>query len=669
MANLKDLIVNGSARILGTLYAEDIKNSPRTTEFIVGTQTAATGSFTGVTRDTALYDGKSIHYFLPYAGSGNATLDLTLAGGGTTGAIPIYRSGTSYLTTHYGANSCISMTYNSSKGAWFCDADYNTNDTNRLCANNAILAKAACTAGKLICGDSSGYQDVASGVTFDIKYPLLRCGTTKAAGATSTDNWLAFNGVNLQTTKASWTGTQYSIAYLVGTLSGTTFTIDSSVFTSTIPTTQDNKVYMPVGILYSTYQIYFYSSNDLYAYIDGSFQKLSTKYVQGSGTQPIYFDSNGQPQNTTYTLSKSVPSDAVFTDTKNTAGSTDTSSKIFLVGATSQAANPQTYSHDTAFVDANGRLNSAAPASSANDTTVATTKWVKDQGYTNNTGTVTSVNSVSPVNGNVSLTIPTVNNATLTIQKNGSTVKTFTANASTDVTCNITVPTKVSELTNDSGYKTTDTQDTCGAGNSTSKLFLVGRTAQSTGTSNSNSSVYTQSGYLYATTPASTTNDTTVATTAFVKAQGYTTNTGTVTSVNNVSPVNGNVSLTIPTYNFHGDPFYSTDGDTAGITKDCNSITANGHYYYTSNGPSGLGEQSTDGALFVQAYSDNWVTQIAQDYRTGNLFIRSKNNGTWTAWRKATPPTTVAELTDSSNYIQKSDVYFTASSGTLSFGV
>lgn len=44
---------------------------------------------------------------------------------------------------------------------------------------------------------------------------------------------------------------------------------------------------------------------------------------------------------------------------------------------------------------------------------------------------------------------PTVNNATLTIQKNGTTVKTFTANASSNVTANITVPTKVSELTDD----------------------------------------------------------------------------------------------------------------------------------------------------------------------------------------------------------------------------
>ena len=47
-----------------------------------------------------------------------------------------------------------------------------------------------------------------------------------------------------------------------------------------------------------------------------------------------------------------------YTDTKNTTGSTNTSSKIFLVGATSQAANPQTYSHDTAYVGTNGHLYS-----------------------------------------------------------------------------------------------------------------------------------------------------------------------------------------------------------------------------------------------------------------------------------------------------------------------
>lgn len=44
-------------------------------------------------------------------------------------------------------------------------------------------------------------------------------------------------------------------------------------------------------------------------------------------------------------------------------------------------------------------------------------------------------------------TIPTVNNGTLTIQKNGTKVQTFTANQSSNVTANITVPTKTSDLT------------------------------------------------------------------------------------------------------------------------------------------------------------------------------------------------------------------------------
>ena len=45
-------------------------------------------------------------------------------------------------------------------------------------------------------------------------------------------------------------------------------------------------------------------------------------------------------------------------DTKNTAGATNTSNKIFLIGATAQGANPQTYSHDTVYVGTDGCLYS-----------------------------------------------------------------------------------------------------------------------------------------------------------------------------------------------------------------------------------------------------------------------------------------------------------------------
>lgn len=50
--------------------------------------------------------------------------------------------------------------------------------------------------------------------------------------------------------------------------------------------------------------------------------------------------------------------------------------------------------------------------------------------------------------------LPTVNDGTLTIQKNGTTVDTFTANSSSNKTVNIEVPTKTSDLTNDSGFIT-----------------------------------------------------------------------------------------------------------------------------------------------------------------------------------------------------------------------
>ena len=59
-------------------------------------------------------------------------------------------------------------------------------------------------------------------------------------------------------------------------------------------------------------------------------------------------------------LSGTVPS-GCYTDTKNTAGSNDTASKIFLIGTTAQTTGSnalQTYSQDTAYVGTDGCLYS-----------------------------------------------------------------------------------------------------------------------------------------------------------------------------------------------------------------------------------------------------------------------------------------------------------------------
>ena len=59
------------------------------------------------------------------------------------------------------------------------------------------------------------------------------------------------------------------------------------------------------------------------------------------------------------------PTNYTNTDTKNTAGSTDTSSKIFLVGATSQAASAQTYSDNEVFAT-NGVLQTKSVQATQN---------------------------------------------------------------------------------------------------------------------------------------------------------------------------------------------------------------------------------------------------------------------------------------------------------------
>ena len=75
-----------------------------------------------------------------------------------------------------------------------------------------------------------------------------------------------------------------------------------------------------------------------------------------SGVYPIKIDKNGHISE--YGNAVSIPtkvsdltndSGFVTTDTKNTAGSTNSNSKLFLIGATEQNANPQTYSNSKLY--------------------------------------------------------------------------------------------------------------------------------------------------------------------------------------------------------------------------------------------------------------------------------------------------------------------------------
>ena len=41
-----------------------------------------------------------------------------------------------------------------------------------------------------------------------------------------------------------------------------------------------------------------------------------------------------------------------------------------------------------------------------------------------------------------------------------------------------------------------------------------------------------------------------------------------------------------------------------------------------------------DGVVYAEQYNSSWIHEIYGDYRTGQIAVRGKNNGTWQAWRK-----------------------------------
>ena len=126
--------------------SDEVLHDIQSVEYIVGTQTAATNMWKGISGSAELYAGKIINYKLPYAGSTNTnthtglttntTLELTLANGSTV-VYPVYRNASTAITTHYPANSIVRLVFDPTsvtlnghtfEGSWkTADYDSNTN--------------------------------------------------------------------------------------------------------------------------------------------------------------------------------------------------------------------------------------------------------------------------------------------------------------------------------------------------------------------------------------------------------------------------------------------------------------------------------------------------------------------------------------------------------------
>ena len=281
------MLVEGNATTDWTPAPEDldakINRALSSTEVVVGTQTAATGTWTGNASFSSLEDGQTIMYWLPYAGSGNATLNLTLPNGTKTGAKNVYINATTRCTTHIAAGNMVQMVYRENVAigsgtytGWWISRALNDNNYDRIRFNNSITAKSAITAYYLIVGDDTGFYHLKGATAFDINKPILYAASAIAANATGTNNYLSIPTINLRTPigDTTWTATKGATCYIAGTLSGTTFKTLSTGWITT-EANETGLVYISLGYMYSTYQMYLYPEHPMFIYSNGALKAIS----------------------------------------------------------------------------------------------------------------------------------------------------------------------------------------------------------------------------------------------------------------------------------------------------------------------------------------------------------------------------------------------------------
>lgn len=297
-------------------------------EYIVGTQTAATNAWTGKTKSAELYTGKTIAYKLPYAGNSNpATLNLTLSGGGTTGAKNIYRL-TSSITTHYPAASVIIMTFD---GTYWRVSDYDTTVYHQLRSGyGTYLTSAALYRNQLLLQKnettlipvSNGNNSTTTGKTITTEQfdPFGEIyyynSTTTVAANTTIATWTLHQQINFNLSYAfntTNTLTNNKDVYLVATPTTTgKAKLHSTPTTQALPTNDNGLIYIYLGHASANTNVEMHPIHPVYWYKNGAivpWDPNGLKSVTRSGTTWTFTRYNGatstvaqQDNNSTYSL-------------------------------------------------------------------------------------------------------------------------------------------------------------------------------------------------------------------------------------------------------------------------------------------------------------------------------------------------------------------------------
>ena len=272
---------------------------------VKGTQTASTNEWTGNIDIEELYDGITIAYYLPYAGTSTAaTLNLTLSNGNETGEMPVMYTATSEVTTHYGAGSTILLTYwsagsisvagtETTTGRWTrADYSYNSDTLAYLVRFNNGYYKAKSVLYRYMIllqkneseliplnNVSNGYNKTNKTLTTEEFNPfglILYYNSTSSvsAGANIRNDYLFHQRIldlrysfNITTTTFETNEDIYLVA--IPQTNGSAI-LNSTPLTQTLPSTDDGLIYIKLGHMYSGYQLELHSNHPIFWYKDGS---------------------------------------------------------------------------------------------------------------------------------------------------------------------------------------------------------------------------------------------------------------------------------------------------------------------------------------------------------------------------------------------------------------
>ena len=343
-----------------------VSSSGNSIPFIIGMGTSA-GTWLGTLTDlTAYYDGLLILYKPSVAGASTTTLNLN-----NLGAKTCYINNTTKLTTHFPKNQPILLVYSSSQnsGCWMCLDDYWTNSNtvpSAYCdtAEDAGAKTATCTA---YTAKTNSYLHV-----------LIRYANTKKSALTLNINSqgakpIYINGVASSSSNYTLPAGTYIVFYdgtnyyfrtddkIHANITGDAATVGGYTVGKNVPSNAkltDQYVNQADNADANVdYELLMEDTASSGNVISGTRKTPYLKYHASNATLTIgdITPAGGTLSVTNVSATNingvTVGSTPEFTDTKNTAGSTDTSSKIYLIGATSQAANPQTYSDNEVYTE------------------------------------------------------------------------------------------------------------------------------------------------------------------------------------------------------------------------------------------------------------------------------------------------------------------------------